>query len=66
MTPKYPDVTVQLVGEDGNAFFIMGRVTYALRKAGASQKEIAEYMRESTSGDYNHLLQTAMKWVDLR
>ena len=24
MTPKYPDITVQLVGQDGNAFAIMG------------------------------------------
>jgi hypothetical protein len=32
--PKYPDVSVRLVGEDGNAFAIMGRVSAALRDAG--------------------------------
>ena len=61
--PKYPDVVVQLTGEDGNAFAVMGRVKTALRRAGVSQKEVAEYVEESTSGDYDALLRTAMKWV---
>ena len=61
--PKYPDVEVQLVGEDGNAFAIMGRVASALKRAGVSQEEIDEYYAESTAGDYDHLLQTAVKWV---
>lgn len=63
--PKYPNVQVQLTGEDGNAFAIMGAVKAALRKAGVSQAEQAEYMKESMSGDYNHLLVTAMNWVDV-
>jgi hypothetical protein len=61
--PKYPDVQVQLVGEDGNAFAIMGRVASALKDAGVSKEEIDEYYAESTSGDYDHLLRTAVKWV---
>jgi hypothetical protein len=61
--PKYPEVKVKLVGEDGNAFAIMGRVAGALKKAGVPKEEVAEYMKDSMSGDYNHLLQTAMKWV---
>jgi hypothetical protein len=61
--PKYPDVQVQLVGEDGNAFAIMGRVASALKSAGVPQSEIDEYYEESTSGDYDKLLQTAVKWV---
>jgi len=66
MTPKYPDASVQLVGEDGNALAIMGRVCAALREAGASDDEIAEYMQESTSGDYDNLLATATRWVEVR
>ena len=62
---KYPEVEVELVGQDGNAFAIMGRVAGALKKAGVPKAEIDEYMRESMSGDYNHLLQTAMKWVSV-
>jgi hypothetical protein len=26
--------------------------------------EIEEYIAEATSGDYDHLLQTTMRWVD--
>jgi hypothetical protein len=62
---KYETVTVKLVGNDGNAFAIMGAVSKALRKAGASQDEIRDYMTESMSGDYDNLLRTAMKWVNV-
>jgi hypothetical protein len=60
--PKF-DVDVQLVGRDGNAFAIMGAVSKALRRAGATAEEIAKYREESTSGDYDNLLRVAMKWV---
>jgi hypothetical protein len=65
METKYPEVEVQLTGQDGNAFAIMGRVAGALKKAGVPKEEVAEYMKESMSGDYNHLLQTAMRWVSV-
>ena len=45
--PKF-DVDVQLVGEDGNAFAIMARVTKALRDAGATKEQLDEYYKEST------------------
>jgi hypothetical protein len=57
-------VIVQLVGEDGNAFAIMGRVQRALRRAGYSQKAQNEYLAASQSGDYNNLLRVAMEWSD--
>ena len=60
--PKF-DVDVQLVGRDGNAFAIMGAVSKALRRAGATAEGIAKYREESTSGDYDNLLRVAMKWV---
>ena len=62
---KYPKIKVALVGQDGNAFAIMGAVSKALRRGGVSTEEISEFTSESMSGDYNHLLQTAMKWVDV-
>jgi len=61
---KLPRPTVKLVGEDGNAFFILGRVQKAMRKAGWSKEAIAEFHREATSGDYGHLLRTVMKYCD--
>jgi len=60
---RYPEIQVQLVGLDGNAFSIMGRVMAALKDAGVPKDEIDEYYAESTSGDYDHLLQTAVRWV---
>lgn len=65
MEPKYPDVEVQLAGEDGNAYAILGRVMRALRRAGAGDADVAAFHTEATSGDYDHLLQTCMRWVDV-
>ena len=61
---KYPGVFVPLVGQDGNAFAILGRVTRALRAAKVPTTEIDKYRKEATSGDYDHLLVTCIKWVD--
>ena len=63
MTIKYPHVYVQLVGEDGNAFAIMGRVTKALHYQGISKAEMNLFLQECMSSDYNNLLQTCMQWV---
>jgi len=60
---KYPDVEVQLTGIDGNAFMILGTVMRALRKAGVDGETRAQFEREATAGDYNHLLRTCMAWV---
>ena len=62
---KHPEVKVKLVGEDGNAFAIIGRIRQALRRAKVSHEEIEEFTQEATNGDYDHVLQTAMKWVDV-
>jgi hypothetical protein len=63
--PKYPHVKVKLVGRDGNAFAILGRVTQAMRKHGLGDAGVNAFMAEAASGDYNHLLATAMQWVDV-
>jgi len=60
---KYSEIEVTLVGEDGNAFFIMGRVTKAMKLAGVSKEEIATYLKEAKSGDYDNLLAVTMDWV---
>ena len=58
--------TVKLIGEDGNAFAILGRVERALKKAGYSRDETDEYLEEATSGSYEHLLSVTMKWVNVK
>jgi hypothetical protein len=61
---KY-NITVKLTGEDGNAFAILGRVRRALRNAGVPKEEQDKFIKEATSGDYDHLLYTCMEWVDV-
>jgi hypothetical protein len=56
--------TVKLVGEDGNAFAILGRVKSALKKAGLTE-EAEQYHKEATSGDYDHLLRTTLLYVNI-
>ena len=62
--PRFPNINVPLVGEDGNAFAILGRVSKALNRGGATAKEVDEFIDEATSGDYDHLLATVQRWVD--
>ena len=63
MAPKYPNVNVKMVGEDGNAFSILGRVTKAMKRAHIPQAEIDTFLTEAKSGDYDHLLQTVINTV---
>ncbi len=54
-----------MVGQDGNAFAVIGRATKALSQAGASASEVAEFQKQAMSGDYNNVLLTVMEWVDV-
>jgi hypothetical protein len=62
---RHPDVEVQLTGQDGNAFAVLGAVRKALVDAG-HQDEVEAFLAEATSGDYDHLLGTCMRWVNVR
>jgi len=62
---KFPNVEVQLVDEDGNAFAIISRVSRALRKGGATDAERKEFFDEATGGDYDNVLQTCIRWVEV-
>lgn len=57
--------SVTLVGQDGNAFVILGLCKQAMRKAKWDAVRIAAVMHELQSGDYDHLLQTAMRHFDV-
>lgn len=61
--PIYPEIEVQLSGEDGNAFSILSRTARALRRGGVSKESVDEFREMATSGDYEHLLATVQKWV---
>ena len=65
METKYPNIRIRLSGKDGNAFAIMGNVTSALKKNKVPESEISLFRKEAMSGDYDNLLQTCIKWVEV-
>jgi hypothetical protein len=56
---------LKLVGNDGNAFAILGNAQRVARKAGWDKETIDSFIKEATSGDYDHLLQTCFKYFDV-
>lgn len=62
---KYPEIEVQLVDGDGNAFAILGGVSRALKQGGVSPEEIEKFRYEATSADYDNLLATCASWVTI-
>ena len=61
---RFPDVRVQLSDRDGNAFAVLGQCQRAARKEGVPGDQIKEFIAEASSGDYDHLLATCMRWFD--
>jgi hypothetical protein len=61
--PKYPNVKVKLIGKDSNAFFILGAVIAAMRKASIAEVEISTFRASAMKSDYDHLLATVTDWV---
>lgn len=58
--------TVQLSGEDGNVFLIIGRVSKALKRAGMAQ-EAAEFTTKAYNAkSYDEVLQLCMAYVDVQ
>jgi len=57
--------TIDLLNGNGNAFSIMGRVKKVLMCKGADREYIEKYLKEATSGDYDHLLFVSMEYVDV-
>ena len=62
---KYLDITVELVGKDGNAFNILGICRRAMKRAHLPESEIEAFTTEATSSDYDHLLITCTEWFNV-
>ncbi len=58
-------VEVQLSGNDGNAFMVLGSCSKAARRANIDKQEIDKFTQEAMMGDYDHLLRTCMKYFDV-
>ena len=58
------NAVVKLIGENGNAFAILGRVRHGILHS--DRPELADdFISEATSGDYDHLLATCMRYVSV-
>lgn len=55
---------LKLVGTDGNAFAIMGKVVSALKDQKVSKEKVEQYLQDAKSGDYNNLLAVSLKYCD--
>lgn len=51
-------INLQLVGLNGNAFFLMGAFRNQAKKEGWNSEEIKAVLEEAMSGDYDYLLAT--------
>jgi hypothetical protein len=58
-------IKVKLIGEDGNAFAILGRCTSAMSRAGVPKEARDAFFAEATTGDYDALIRTALKYFDV-
>lgn len=60
--PTHRQFNIDLSRVDGNAFAILGVVTGSMRRQGASKAEIEAFRAEAKSGDWDHLLATAVDY----
>jgi len=62
MEKKVKKPTLKLLGQDGNAFAILGK---AMRVAKQNNMDWEAIKKEATAGDYNDLLATMIKYFDV-
>ena len=62
MAPEYQSAKT-LVGVDGNAYAIMAVVDRGLREDGAPKEYRDAVQTDMMSGDYDHLLQVAVRYT---
>ncbi|MBC8485723.1 MAG: hypothetical protein H8D45_06750 [Bacteroidetes bacterium] len=60
---KKPEL--KLVGEDGNAFNILGKARRVAKKANWSKDKIDKMTKEAISGDYDNVLQVMIKYFEV-
>lgn len=64
LSPNLPQVDMELVGADGNAFAILGRFKREARKQGWDAESITKVTNHAMAGDYNNLLATLIPFVN--
>ena len=61
--PEVNKPVLKIIGNDGNAFAILGAARRVAKKNNMNWEEI---IKEATSGDYDHLLCTMTKYFDVK
>ena len=56
-------IKVKLIGEDGNAYAILGKVKQALKQE--HPELVEEYVEKAMAGTYDDLLITTMEYVEV-
>lgn len=59
------ELELPIIGQDGNAFAIMGAAGRVLKDAGLYEEYWSAYYAEATAGDYDHLLRTTMEYFEV-
>lgn len=62
---KLPRPTVDLSHSGGNALTLVSATQKALRKAGWTHPQCDAFRKEALSGNYDHVLQTCMKYAEV-
>lgn len=57
-------VKMKLVGEDGNAYAILGRFKLAAKRQGWTDDQIKTVLDKAMSGDYNNLVATIASHIE--
>jgi len=64
--PKYPDIEVELLGENGNAMVMVSKTRRALMRGEVPPEEVKEFFEEALSGDYDKVVRTILNWVTVK
>ena len=64
-TGSLTGLKLKMVGEDGNAFSILGRARATLRRNGKANL-IDQLTREATQGTYQDLIACMCRWFDVQ
>lgn len=63
VTPKYPDIEVNITECNGIALAIVARTCRIMKRLGVPRHAIRQYRNESFAGTHDELVATASRWV---
>lgn len=64
--PKYPGVVVKLTGHSSDLHVVINRCAKAMTAYGISAAEVRQFRNEALAGDRHHVMDTCLRWVQVR